>query len=391
MRNENGIKLNYMTGIMAEFALLLLIVLFTLFHVKGGVSPVFYLTFIVLIPLIVKSMVGRAIPWALLFLVFTTLLNVTVNAMLSRIAKISFEYFFKMIMFLCTMLYFWSVSETVIDEKSGVRLTLIPMLMGIFMIASYYLLGNRTQIAGCITLGFVNPNFTGMWLTHVLLYGVYIIVSVKKPLVRVPVAAISLLCLVLIWNTFTRSCFFGLAFFAIMMFVGKVWNVRKLSPVMVVLIILLPLICALFYLFIADSTWFSKLFDFIVRPGKKLNARDEIWRVTLNMLKNNPLIGCYSEISNGTGLSQLHNTHIDVLCSYGVIPFVLFIVSLTAVVGKVNQRIRSFRQFTALSAFLSIIVIGSFEAAIVSGSTGLYILSGGFLLLSSEWKSDRTD
>ena len=389
MQNERGIKLNYATGVHVEFFIVFLIVLFTLFHINGGVSPAFYLTFLILIPMIVKCSTGHPIPWTLLFLIFTTLINVIINTLFSKVAKISFEYFFKMIMFLCTMLYFWSASEAVIDEKSSRWLPILPMLMGAFMIVSYYLLGNKTQIAGSISLGFKNPNFTGMWLTHIFFYGVYLFFCRKNTVERIVIAVISLLCLVLIWKTFARSCFLGLVFFIGMLIVGKIWNVRKLPQSVLVLVFLFPLICALIYLYVVDTAWFSNMFGFLVRSGKKINARYEIWQVAINRIKSNPLIGYYSEISKGTGTSQLHNTHIDVLCSYGLIPFVLFILSLRDIGNNINRRIRNYRQFVAFAAFLSVIVIGSFEAAIVAGSTGLYLLSGGFLLLTTEWEEEK--
>lgn len=389
MRNERGIKLNYATGVHTEFLLLFLIVLFTLFHISFGISPVFYLTFLVLIPVLVKCLSAHVLPKTVLFLLLATFFNVVGNTLLSKVAQISFDYFFKMIMYFCTMLYFWSASEMVIDAKSSRWLLFAPILMGTFMIISYYLLGNRTQVAGSITLGFKNSNFAGMWLTHVFFYGVYLFFSQKRVILRILIAGFSLLCLILIWKTYARSCFLGIAFFVVMLLIGKIWKIRKLHPVVIISILLFPLICALFYLYVVNTAWFQNMFSFLVRTGKKIDARYEIWHVALTRIRENPFFGYYSEISNGMGSSQLHNTHIDVLCSYGLLPFILFILSLRYIAERINLRIRNYRQFVAFIAFLSVIVIGSFEAAIVAGSTGLYLLSGGFLLLTTEWDTEK--
>lgn len=383
MREERGIKLNYASGVILEFFLVLLVVLFTLLRFGRGVSIAFDLTFLVLIPMVVQYITAREIPKVLLLLVLFTLFSVIVNALLSSVAAISFSYFYKMIMFLCTMVLFWSASEASVGEKTKRLLRLLPVLMGLMMAISYYLLGNRAMIAHSITLGFVNPNFTGMWLTHVFFYVVCFFVSEKKLILRFLSVVLAVLCLILIWKTYARSCFAGLLLFMSLMVVGIFRGFKKLPTVILLLIVLSPLAFALFYLYVVHADWFSHLFRFLIRTGKAITARDMIWRIAFRQFRIHPVFGNYAGISNGSGVSQLHNTHIDVLCSYGMVPFLLFLSSLLSIIKRVNERIAEVGQYTALCAFLGVIVIGSFEASIVAGSTGLYLLSGGFLILTS--------
>ena len=170
--------------------------------------------------------------------------------------------------------------------------------------------------------------------------------------------------------------------FAVMLVLGFFLREKACSKPILVGIAVLPLVLALVYLALGNSRWLAETFSFLVREGKKLNARNELWLVALESARRNPILGNYSGVSNGVGFSQLHNTHIDVLCSYGVFPLALFVYALYEIMSKVAKKIHSLSQYVAFCSFVSIIVLGTFEAAIVAGSTGLYFLSGGFLFLT---------
>ena len=164
MQTRTGIKLNYATGLYLEYVLALMVVACTVFHINRGVSYAFTATFVVFLLLVYRYISSRQLPAVLFFLVIFSFFNVIVNALLSRQAQIGPAYFRKLIMFCCTVVYFYTATEMKISEKGKNSIVFLALMMGVLIIGSYYLLGNRATIASSITLGFVNPNFAGMSL-----------------------------------------------------------------------------------------------------------------------------------------------------------------------------------------------------------------------------------
>ena len=61
---------------------------------------------------------------------------------------------------------------------------------------------------------------------------------------------------------------------------------------------------------------------------------------------------------------------------------VLFIVMLNSIIKNILAGINTVFQKRALFAFFAVIFMGTFEAALVSGGTGLYVMSGAFIVLA---------
>lgn len=390
MQEERGIKINYTTGLIAEFILVLLIVVFTALHVSRAVSLCFTATFLVFVFLVVEYLTRCEISMTMLLLLLFSFLNVVINALISRQAQIGFSYFKKLIMFFCTVVFFYAAVNLKVEERGRKAIVSLAVLMGMILAGSYYLLGNRGKIAGSITLGFVNPNFAGIWLTHILFYAVYAIADSRRLWIRILCAGLSVLCLIMIYLTYARSCFVGIFVFFLLLVFGRLIHKNTIGKPIALAAAILPIVIAILYLLLVNVDWLMDLFSFLVRAGKKLDARNKLWLLALQSARANPFFGNYSGISGGLGGSQLHNTHIDVLASYGLAPFVLFIMSLYEVIKKADRQSSSFSQYTALCAFVGVIVIGAFEAALVAGSTGLHFLSGGFLILASAQREQQT-
>lgn len=381
MQAERGVRIDYTTGLITEYVLVLLIAFFTVLHIPRAVSFCFTATFLVFVILMIQYLTSCKISMTMLLLLLISFLNVAINAVISRQAQIGFSYFRKLIMFFCTVVFFNTAVNMKVDERGKKAIVYLPVIMGLMLVGSYYL-GNRGKIAGSVTLGFVNPNFTGIWLTHILFYCVYILTDSKRAWLKILSALLGVMCIVFIYLTYARSCFVGILVFFVLLLVGLVFKTHKVGKPIVLAVSIFPIAFAIVYLLLVNVDWLTNLFSFLVRAGKKLNARNKLWILALQSARANPLFGNYSGISGGVGISQLHNTHIDVLASYGVLPLVLYIISLYEVMKKGNERSVSFPQYVALCAFIGIIVIGAFEAALVAGSTGLYILSAGFLILA---------
>ena len=78
------------------------------------------------------------------------------------------------------------------------------------------------------------------------------------------------------------------------------------------------------------------------------------------------------------------NTHLDVLASYGIVVFILFMSFLRKIGVYTSSVSNSSQNFIALAGFFACIIAGSGEAALVSGGTGIYILIGGLLLFARD-------
>lgn len=311
--------------------------------------------------------------------------NVIQNA-LSSGGNVSFDYMKKLFMFsafVLTMHYACSDGDS-LDKKSITLIKLIPLFGAIELIISFFFLGNTETLADAITLGHSNPNSAGMWVFHFILYAIILLLDNKehkhKWWMRILLISVIGLLSWLLYLTETRSCFFALAAFLLLLVLGF-FNIR-IPPWLCIFIAASPLIIMVVYLNYVHTDWVSNTFSFMVSEGKSLTSRVWIWSRSLGFFYRHPLSGGYYGISGGSGQSQLHNTHIDILCSYGIIPLVLFVAFLTQTLQKILKKAGSLKQYAAFSAFCSIIIMGSFEAAVVSGAMGMNLLSVGLIGLT---------
>lgn len=154
----------------------------------------------------------------------------------------------------------------------------------------------------------------------------------------------------------------------------------------ILLVVTVPILLVAVYRYLLNAWWFQRIFSFLVSDGKGLDSRLAVWNPALESLKTHLILGNYSGISHGTGASQLHNTHLDVICSYGVIPFILFLYMIYSVCRKAAAQPMNVFNYYALCGFMSVIVMGSFEAAVVAGAMGMNILTAGLMILANARK-----
>lgn len=299
---------------------------------------------------------------------------------------ISFDYIKKLIMFCAFLflLYYATRTETSVSVATARILEYAPLLASAFLVISYYYLGNNEKRGESITLGFSNPNFTGMWLLHCVLFVALFIIKAfdggsKWRLIAVPLLPV---LVSLITQTEARGSIVGIVFFAIFLLLFR--PLKKIPRLFPFLVAVFPLVYAIVYLNVVDIPWFRETFAFLESEGKTLDSRVGIWEKSFEFFRAAPLFGDYFGISGGTGQSQLHNTHIDVLCSYGIFAFVLFVKFLYDRLTSAFSKAQGLYGRTAFFAFCSVIVAGSFEAAIVSGAMGLNLLTVSLLVINTK-------
>lgn len=380
------IKINfkYSNIFKLEIILVSFIVLFTVLQQLSLISFCFALSFIVLfIYAMYRAFSKRYNVWLILLILLTSI-NVIINASFSTNALIGFDYFKKMLMFIAFMLLLeFSKSDDVTESTYQFTLNL-PCMMAVLLVGSYLTGLNTSRFAGELTLGFSNPNFTGMWLSHFFVY-LFLSMIASKRRFFFNVCYVWLLFIIawLIFESGARSCMIGIIVFLLLCILGIFFGFDILkSPFVWGVVLLIPIIFVLLYNQLLDSSWFQKTFSFVISEGKSLGSRLDVWNPAIANFKKSPLFGSYCEISQGTGKSQLHNTHLDVLCSYGILPFVLFLIVLFNNIKKIIKNKFNYFNYCAFCGFLSIVIIGTFEAGIVAGAMGLNVLTAGLILLA---------
>lgn len=367
-----------------ELLLVAGICLFTMLQNSSMVSKLFYLTFFVLLLGLFLQLHNK--PWLNELHILAALIIVISFFHVALQAETwSFGYYKKLIMFSCTVLIIPFLDATIITKKHVNLILGINLCIAALYPVMYFFLDNPGYLGRYLTFHHSNPNATAMFLLHSMLYCGIALYYFKKRVFRLLVLALTLMLVYFIYLTEARSCYIAIAFFVVLVFlnVGLKKDV-KFSPKLSLFVLLLPLIIALIYLAVVDSGLLERIFSFFdLGEGKALDSRASIWKEAMEAFVGKPIFGDYYGITMGeSGHLQMHNTHLDILASYGILPFVLFVVLLYRKVLRVLPGTTTKFSRMALFAFFAVIIQGTFEAALVSGGMGLYIMSFGFLLLA---------
>ena len=377
------IKLDFSNCMKWEMFFMASIILFTIAKQGTLVSLCFSMSFIVLLGYSLHRAKTTGYSLNLILLIIVSFVNVTVNALTSSEAILCFGYFKKLLMFVSFMLMLNFAQNDDITRKTYNIIFKLPCVMAIILVCSFFA-GNTARYAGGITLGFSNSNFTGMWLMHLFVYVFLLANSTRNRTKQLALGIALVIMLWLLYETKARSCLIGLFVFFLLYIIGRLTNDNFAKrPVVWVAVNLFPIVFALLYQSLLNAKWFIDTFSFIVSEGKGLNSRASVWTPAMSAFFGSPILGDYCGISQGTGLSQLHNTHLDVLVSYGVLPFVMFLIALLKVSKKATNHKMSRFNYIAFCGFLAVIIEGTFEAGMVSGAMGLNILTVGLIILAN--------
>lgn len=352
------------------------------------VSLLFAVSFVIAFAYVAMDTVNRRklnISWFLVLLcVFCVLCNWLIKG-----NGIGFDYVKKLIMFCAFifLLYYATRRETVVPGTVARVLEYAPLLASVFLVVSYYFLGNTERRGEAITLGFSNPNFTGMWLLHCFLFVALFVVRAFNGASKWRVLAVPLLPMLfsLITETEARGSIVGAVFFLVFLLLGGV--LKRIPRIFAFIVAVFPIVYAIVYLNLIDIEWFRETFSFLESEGKTLDSRVGIWRRSFEFFRASPVLGDYFGISGGTGQSQLHNTHIDVLCSYGLFALLLFVKFLYDRLVSAFSKAKGFYGNSSVFAFCAVVIAGSFEASIIAGAMGLNLLTVSLLAMNGKEES----
>ena len=309
-----------------------------------------------------------------IFVLWIVMLFISFIAVIMSCENLNFDNMKKWIMCMSTInLYFFCC--TIKPKKIMVNASLFAsMLCGLFLVYAYFTgYGySNVNLERMFTFGMSNPNLTAIWLLSIFLLVFVSLGYFKKRILKV-------LCLVIlaflgyfIWLTEARACMGAMLVFLFFYFI----NYRKYSRAVTFFVVVFPIVFALIYMYMANHGMLRDI-TFSVSEGKSITSRVYIWRRMFKVFTEHPILGNYSE-SMGNG----HNIWVDTLATYGIIFWTLLVSFLCTILNTIGKYIKTKKQMVGILAFYTIILSGTFEAALFAGSVGFYFFSGIFLLLA---------
>lgn len=350
----------------------------------GLVSLLFSLTFVLTAVLWLRKAV-RGVSVLEVLILLASFVCVAVNGVLTG-TDVTPSYFKKLIMFWVTVLLFGVLGEHRPDGEEvffRTNAALAVFLAGMYGLDREGMHLFNGQVSGYLTFRFENPNLTGVFLACVCMMEMIRAVRSQKGPGKAGHFLLALLMLKFTVETRSRNSMLMLAVFAAGSVLLWLFPKLRMTKPLAAVTALLPLLFAVCYLLAVRWDWVHKWFAFLAGEGKNIDSRVNLWEFALGHFASSPLVGAYSQISFGTGLSQLHNTHLDVLASYGVLVFGL----LWGFLGRILYRARG--GGLCLLAFVCVLLSGVGEGMLFSGGLGIYIYGGIFLMLAGGSDEDR--
>lgn len=320
------------------------------------------------------------------FICVIAFINVVINGLLEG-ASFSFEYFKKYIMFCCTVVFLAAAVKIEIESKTQTFLECLYICLGVFLIFMYFTQNRRMHIlnglyTSYLTFRFTNPNLTGLFLACMIMFLVHASFHKKRIMGKCLFFLVAAVDTFFLYQTQSRNSMLAVAaFLCCFLFVFLKKRCLVLKDWVLWLVAMVPLLFAIVYMEFVQNPVFAKMFSFIVSEGKDLDSRTVIWSKAFSAFLPSPVFGAYCQVSNGTGSFQLHNTHVDILISYGVVVLAMICVFLHGVLRSVQLKVCSREQSLSLIGFLCVILLGLGEAALFSGGLGIYLFAGVFLFV----------
>lgn len=357
------------------------------------VSYMFYLTFPFAGLIWIRTIRSKLTTTDIIMVVIAamTVINVLLNAGITD-SSFSFSYFRKLIMFITTLLFLQASFKIKIDDNLSGFFIKISDYLVLFLIVSYFVFGDRMYILNgrvtkYLTFGFDNPNLTGLFLTCLYVFELYRLFSPEKWRKKVLHIFMALLVAFFVMETQSRNSLIVLMVITVsgaFLSFHKRRATYRINRFWSGMLAVFPGVFAALYISFINSKWIQERFSFLVSIGKSLDSRLAVWGSAIENLKSSPIIGAYSQISNGTGMSQMHNTHIDIACSYGIPVLILVCVLLAKYFYQKGKIYYNKENYIYILGFACVIMLGMGEAALFSGGLGIYVFAGIFLMMSEK-------
>lgn len=358
---------NFSKALILEFVLYGLIVWNTMAEAANTVSSLFLFSFVVLLYMIYERWVLFKNSTLLISIIVLALFNFLFSCM-AHGASFSIPTAVNYLSFVATLTYLWLMCNTQMTKKAGK----IVLTLGIIVAALYPL---ALRVRGFVvdgtyfTMGFSNANLTGMFIFQGILYSIIGLFIYKKIISKLLCAAVLLLDFPLLIATQARNSMIALILMLLLVGYQLIRRKIKISKWIIVFVVLFPILFVWIYLGLGDSLEFIEEQDnFFSTDGKHIGSRVRIWTTLLHQLYDNFWIGDYIAMGGNA-----HNSHLVVLCSFGIVVFILFLFFLFKVFIISRNNISNIQQSICLIAFMGTIFMGNAEGALFCGTIGLYI------------------
>lgn len=375
---DNLFKLNIL--------LFYLIYNFYIWHQLTIVSISFLLMFVLNVIIYVFSIKKiEFVDFIAILLIVCSFVCVVINGLHNNVT-FSFSYFNKYLMFFNTIISFCYLvknHDCFLSNKSFfnyvVRLNTISCVNTIiafkYLGSSAYVMNN--VVAKYLCMNFENPNKFALFITPIALLQFNFVLIDAGKIKKIIYCLLYCFMFYFIFESGSRNAQLVLIIATISSLIYK-FKYSKVSFIiskkLIFLISIFPILFFSIYMFFINSNFINSYFSFLVSDGKGLDSRVMIWEKAIRNFQINPLLGSYYEISDGTGVSQLHNTHVDVLTTYGLISFFLFIIFLYNYYKYINLNKKN--NFISNIFFIQLLLLtflGCGEASLFSGGTGFNV------------------
>lgn len=362
-------------------------------NLQSMTSVFFYATFFVSAALWICAVIDvfDRIDCIALLIIILAFIHVVMNGIAAG-AEFSFGYMKKYIMFCCSVVFLAAIRKISLDKASFRFLELLFLGIGAFMLYMYVFRGHRMHILNgqytrYLTFRFSNPNLTALFLACMIMFLEIAGFKETRPAMKLILLLAAVMEAVFLYQTESRNALLAIVVFtalSVVFFIKK--RNLKFKKWFLLFAAVMPLIFAVVYMRLVNTEGFMKIFSFVVGEGKNLDSRVRIWSPAFRYFEQSPIFGAYYQISGGRGVSQLHNTHVDILASYGVTVLVLVCAFLYCLMREKQTNISASTQDSSLLGFVCAIMLGLGEAALFSGGLGVYLFFGVFLALTDEEK-----
>lgn len=313
---------------------------------------------------------------------------VFVNALMAG-GNVSFSYLRKWIMFSSAIAFLTGAVKTVPDRGLVHTVVICNDITALMMIEEYFRQGRSLYFINGIetrylNYHFTNPNLTALVLASVLMMETVEIYESRSVIRKLWHTVLAGFLLYFVSETQSRNSLLAVLIFILMFFIVIFSRKKKFRTYggLSFLIAVFPIIFAVIYMETISWITENNLLSRLAGEGKALSSRTRIWSAAFREIRQSPLIGSYYEMSGGTGISQAHNTCLDILTSYGFPVFILVMILLVMIMMRYGGGIAK-KNYMYVIAFACSLLMGTGEAALFSGGLCIQILTGIFLFMAN--------
>ncbi len=280
---------------------------------------------------------------------------------------------FLCIMSFVLMLTTWNGARAVkVTDKMGKFMVALEMLQGLILIyisrgsLAYKGYVDNMAVSKELTLGFSNPNQTGMILFSTI--GILLMTSkkyIKNKYVRLIIYAELLYLFTLVLKTTARTSIIAVIIVLLaMVFKLETRNLKKHHK-LIGLISVMQLPFCYFYMWLGNN---PKYVDMEFMNKKLLSGREELYTDVLSRW-DNTLYGDIGEFL----FQNSHNAALTVLINIGIIGFILYTVYILVELKDIHNLCYKGTSIYPIIVIVLLFIQGYTEASVLTGGTFYYL------------------